>query len=246
MNNDIASLVLIYIIIPFGLGLSLFSLILKIHNKMSRKRLIRHQLELEISAQEKQIRELREKIKLLSENIEIIFSRTNNTNSKLDNINGTLKTLVENSLNSNQTQYHVTPFKYTHSGDTITRQSHPDDDNLSHSQTETPNDDRQNSTVEYILKKIESKSLTTREIQQCIGRTREHTSRLMKKLYDDKFVDRDTSSKPFKYTLTGEGHRLLTKYSVSKSNHHSVYQKNNENLTDGLAGSEIGYPVNSQ
>jgi predicted transcriptional regulator len=246
VNSDIASPVLIYIIIPFGLGLSLFSLILKIHNNMSRKRLIRHQLELEISAQEKQIRELREKINLLSENIEIIFSRTNHTNSKLDSINGTLKTLVENSLNKNQTQYHVTPFKYTHSGDTITRQSHSDDDNLSHSQTETPNDDRQNSTVEYILKKIESKSLTTREIQQYIGRTREHTSRLMKKLYDDKFVDRDTSSKPFKYTITGEGHRLLTKYSVSKSNHHSVYQKNNENLTDGLAGSEIGYPVNSQ
>ena len=246
MNSDIASLVLIYIIIPFGLGLSLFSLIIKIHNKISRKRLIRHQLELEISAQEKQIRELREKIKLLSENIEIIFSRTNNTNSKLDSINGTLKTLVENSLNNNQTQYHVTPFNYTHSGDTITRQSHPDDDNLSHPQTEAPDDDRQNSTVEYILKKLESKSLTTREIQQYIGRTREHTSRLMKKLYDDKFVDRDTSSKPFRYTITGEGHILLTKYSVSKSNHHSVYQKNNENLTDGLAGSEIGYSVNSQ
>ena len=215
---------------------------------MSRKRLLRHQLELEISAQEKQIRELREKIKLLSENIEIIFSRTNHTNSKLDSINSTLKTLEENGLNKNQTQYHVTPSKYTNSGDTITRQSHPgdDNDNLSHSQTETPNDDRQNSTVEYILKKLESKSLTTREIQQCIGRTREHTSRLMKKLYDDKYVDRDTSSKPFKYTITGEGHILLTKYSVSKSNHHSVYLKNNESLTNGLAESEIGYPVNSQ
>jgi len=245
VNSDIASLVLIYIIIPFGLGLSLFSLIIKIHYKMGRKRLIRHQLEMEVSAQEKQIRELREKIKLLSENMEIIFSRTNHTNSKLDSVNSTLKTLEENSLNKNQTQYHVTP-KYTHPGDTITRQSHPDDDNLSHSQTEAPNDDRQNSTVEYILKKLESKSLTTREIQQYIGRTREHTSRLMKKLYDDKVVDRDTNSKPFKYTITGEGRRLSTKYSVSKSNHHSPYQRKNENLTDGLAGSEIGYPVNSQ
>ena len=213
---------------------------------MSRKRLSRHQLELEISAQGKQIMELREKIRLLSENIEIIFSRTNPANSKLDSINSTLKTLEENGLNKNQTQYHVTPPKYTHPGDTITRQSHPGDDNLSHSQTETPNDDRQNSTVEYILKKLESKSLTTREIQQCIGRTREHTSRLMKKLYDNKFVDRDTSSKPFKYTITGEGHILLTKYSVSKSNHHSAYLKNNESLTQGLTGSEIGYPVNSQ
>ena len=214
---------------------------------MSSKRLLRHhQLELKISAQEKQIREIREKIKILSENIEIIFSRTNHTKSKLDSIHSTLKTLEENGLSKNQTQYHVTPPKYTHSGDTITRQSHPGDDNLLHSQTESPNDDRQNSTVEYILKKLESKSLTTREIQQCIGRTREHTSRLMKKLYDDKYVDRDTSSKPFKYTITGEGHILLTKYSVSKSNHHSVYLKNNESLTNGLAESEIGYPVNSQ
>ena len=212
-----------------------------------RKGLTRHQLELEVSAQEKQIMELREKINLLSENIEIIFSRTNETNSKLGSINNTLKTFEESSLNRNLSQYHVTPSKYTHSSDTITRQSQTNDDKLSHSQTETPNDDRQNSTVEYILKKLERNSLTTREIQQSIGRTREHTSRLMKKLYDDKFVDRDTSSKPFKYTITGEGHRLLTKYSVSKSNpHHSVYLGNNESLTDGLAGTGIGYPANSQ
>jgi hypothetical protein len=68
----------------------------------------------------------------------------------------------------------------------------------------------------------------------------------MKKLYDDKFVARDTSSKPFKYTITSEGHTLLTKYSVSKRNRHSVYQKNSENLTDGLAASAIGHPVDSQ
>ena len=246
MSSDIASLVLVYIIIPFGLGLSLFSLIIKIYNKLMRKSLIRHQLELEISGQQKQIRELREKINLLSENIEIIFSRTNQTNSKLDSINNTLKTFEENGLDKNFSQYHVIPSKYIHPSDTITKQSHTNDVKASHSQTETPNDDRQNSTIEYILKKLESNSLTTREIQQYIGRTREHTSRLMKKLYDDKFVDRDTSSRPFKYTITSEGHRLLTKYSVSKSNHHSVYLKNNENLTDELAGTGIGYPVNSQ
>jgi CTP-dependent riboflavin kinase len=246
VSIEIASLVLVYIIIPFGLGLGIFSLLIKIYNRLIRKSLKRHQLELEISAQEKQIRELREKINLVTENMEIIFSRTNLTNSKLDSINNTLKMLEENSLNKNLAQYHVIPSKYTHSSDTITKQSHTDDDKLSHSHTEKPNDDRQNSTVEYILKKLESNSLTTSEIQQYIGRTREHTSRLMKKLFDDKFVDRDTSSKPFKYTITSEGHTLLTKYSVSKRNHHSVYQKNSENLTDGLAGSEIGYPVDSQ
>lgn len=228
------------------MGLGLFSLIIKIYNRLIRKSLIRHQLELEISAQEKQIMELREKINLLTENIEIIFSRTNLTNSKLDSINNILKTLEENSLNKNLAQYHVIPSKYTYSSDTITKQSHTDDDKLSHSHTEKPNDDRQNSTVEYVLKKLESNSLTTREIQQYIGRTREHTSRLMKKLFDDKFVDRDTSSKPFKYTITSEGHTLLTKYFVSKRNRHSVYQKNSEYLTDGLAGSEIGHPVDSQ
>ena len=45
-----------------------------------RKSIVRHQLELEISGQQEQIGELREKINLLSENIEIIFSRTNQTN----------------------------------------------------------------------------------------------------------------------------------------------------------------------
>ena len=39
------------------------------------------------------------------------------------------------------------------------------------------------STSDYILKLLVEKSRTSREIQTAIGRTREHTSRLMRKLY---------------------------------------------------------------
>ena len=49
------------------------------------------------------------------------------------------------------------------------------------------------------------KPRTSREIQHSVGRTREHTSRLMKKLYDSKLVIRDSNNKPFKYSITDAG-----------------------------------------
>ena len=84
------------------------------------------------------------------------------------------------------------------------------------SQGHTPStlyDERKNGTIEYILKKLEDTSLSTIEIQILIGRTREHTSRLMKKLYEENLVIRDITTKPFKYTITDEGRRRLSKHS---------------------------------
>ncbi len=66
-----------------------------------------------------------------------------------------------------------------------------------------------NATEHYILKLILKDSLTSNEIKQAIGRTREHTSRLMKKLYELKFVDRDITTKPFKYKLTEQGKKYI-------------------------------------
>jgi predicted transcriptional regulator len=69
--------------------------------------------------------------------------------------------------------------------------------------------DKHNATEHYILKIISKEPLTSNEIKNAIGRTREHTSRLMKKLYELKLVDRDITTKPFKYKLTEQGIKYI-------------------------------------
>lgn len=64
-------------------------------------------------------------------------------------------------------------------------------------------------TLEIILKLLLNGPLTSREIQRGIRKTREHTSRVMKKLYELKYVDRDINHKPFRYNITDLG-RLQT------------------------------------
>jgi CTP-dependent riboflavin kinase len=55
--------------------------------------------------------------------------------------------------------------------------------------------------------------MTSRDIQVTIGRTREHTSRMLKKLFEDGLVQRDMSTKPFTYKITEKG---LTKIGIVK------------------------------
>jgi hypothetical protein len=69
--------------------------------------------------------------------------------------------------------------------------------------------DKHTTTEHYILNLILEDSLTSNEIKKAIGKTREHTSRLMKKLFELKLVDRDTTTKPFKYKLTEQGKKYL-------------------------------------
>ncbi len=64
------------------------------------------------------------------------------------------------------------------------------------------------STVDSILNMLEV-PLTSREIQRRVNKSREHTSRLLKKLYSENIVMRDGSSRPFKYKITNEGRKLL-------------------------------------
>jgi len=71
-----------------------------------------------------------------------------------------------------------------------------------------PNMGYQNAT-DYVLKLITSKSMTSRDIQITLGRSREHTSRLMKKLFEDGYVKRNTSSKPYTYSITNKGKEKL-------------------------------------
>ena len=63
--------------------------------------------------------------------------------------------------------------------------------------------------VSHVLRLITDKSMTSRDIQITIGRTREHTSRLMKKLFEDGFVVRNTNTKPYTYSITGKGREKL-------------------------------------
>jgi hypothetical protein len=66
-----------------------------------------------------------------------------------------------------------------------------------------------NGTTDYILKLLADKPRTSREVQHAIGRTREHTARLMKKLNDSGLVNRDVNAKPFRYNITDAGRERL-------------------------------------
>jgi len=67
-----------------------------------------------------------------------------------------------------------------------------------------PNMGYQNAT-EYVLRLITDKPMTSRDIQITLGRSREHTSRLMKKLFEDGYVTRNINSKPYTYSITEKG-----------------------------------------
>lgn len=71
------------------------------------------------------------------------------------------------------------------------------------------NAEGQNGTTDYILKLLVERPRTSREVQHAIGRTREHTARLMKKLNDSGLVSRDMNSKPFRYAITQAGQARL-------------------------------------
>lgn len=59
--------------------------------------------------------------------------------------------------------------------------------------------------TDYVLHLITDKAMTSRDIQVTLKRSREHTSRLMKKLFQDGFVERNTNTKPYVYSITDKG-----------------------------------------
>src|SRR5918993_3356494 len=76
--------------------------------------------------------------------------------------------------------------------------------------------DVQNGTAEYVLKLLDGRSMTSKEVQHAIGRSREHTSRLMKRLCEYGFINRDSDTKPFTYALAEAGRlRLKERYHVT-------------------------------
>ena len=63
--------------------------------------------------------------------------------------------------------------------------------------------------VETVLGLITDKSMTSRDIQVTLGRSREHISRTMKKLDVDGFVERNMQTKPFSYSITEKGRQRI-------------------------------------
>jgi CRP-like cAMP-binding protein len=66
-------------------------------------------------------------------------------------------------------------------------------------------------TEKAIIQLLSTGSMSSVDVRQAIKKSREHTARLMKALFDKGFVTRDDSAKPFVYRLTDEGkHHLQT------------------------------------
>jgi predicted transcriptional regulator len=84
--------------------------------------------------------------------------------------------------------------------------------------TRMPNLDH-NNAIEHVLHLITNKAMTSRDIQITLKRSREHTSRLMKKLFEDGFVKRNTDSKPYSYSISEKGKE---KINVLESNPSTV------------------------
>jgi predicted transcriptional regulator len=59
--------------------------------------------------------------------------------------------------------------------------------------------------VDYVLHLITNKAMTSRDIQITLKKSREHTSRLMKKMFEEGYVQRNTESKPYTYSITDKG-----------------------------------------
>ena len=103
-------------------------------------------------------------------------------------------------------------YKHTIADDTVTSQV-----NITRNRIDDMVDDKSlhknENTVTSILKLLSQSPMTAREIQVNTKKTREHTSRLMKRLYNESLVTRDIDNKPFLYKITDEGRRLLENHS---------------------------------
>ena len=60
-------------------------------------------------------------------------------------------------------------------------------------------------SLTHVLKLITDGPMTSRDVEVTFGKSREHVSRLMKKLFEDDFVGRDASARPYRYTITEKG-----------------------------------------
>ena len=71
---------------------------------------------------------------------------------------------------------------------------------------------------DYVLHLITTKAMTSRDIQITLKKSREHTSRLMKKLFEEGYVERSVNSKPFTYSITQKGREKLERQTTATPN----------------------------
>ena len=64
-------------------------------------------------------------------------------------------------------------------------------------------------SLTHVLKLITNEPMTSRDVEVTFGKSREHVSRLMKKLFEDGFVSRDVSARPYRYTITEKGRERI-------------------------------------
>ena len=72
----------------------------------------------------------------------------------------------------------------------------------------TPNMSLDN-TVEVVLGLITDRTMTSRDNQITLGKSREHISMTMKKLFEDGYVERNIRTKPYSYSITQKGRQKL-------------------------------------
>jgi len=66
-----------------------------------------------------------------------------------------------------------------------------------------------NDVMDYVLRLVTDKAMTSRDIQVTLGRSREHTSRLMKRLFEEGYVHRNVGTKPYTYSITEGGREKI-------------------------------------
>ncbi len=123
----------------------------------------------------------------------------------------TMKTMIDNTKsNANSFDFHKNQHKDMVVDDSVTSQI-----NITRNRIGDIDSDKSlyQNTVSSILKLLSRSPMTAREIQFNTKKTREHTSRLMKRLYNESLVTRNIDSKPFLYKITDEGRRLLENHS---------------------------------
>lgn len=112
------------------------------------------------------------------------------------------------SPSSQQVQPHA---QYVSEPVTVTQHPPPITAATATTEVEGSSSGQNNGTIDYILKLLADRPRTSREVQHAIGRTREHTARLMKKLHESGLVSRDANGKPFRYNITEAGHTRLAR-----------------------------------
>ena len=224
--------------IPFISAIIVTYIALRGYQKLKYRSFWIHRVDLLAINLEKRAREQISQIEQISTQLAGIYERISKAEEKIKEIQE-MKNMLDEHLeltNDQKIKSHLSVTSpignyVSNVGDVIDTYNH-----YKKSQNHIPlinDDERRNGTIEYILKKLEDTSLSTKEIQLMIGRTREHTSRLMKKLYDEQLVEREISNKPFKYTITDEGRRRLSKHS-SLNIHYQSERPNSESSTDRL------------